>query len=381
MNVLLLISSEGHFGAENMLITLGRALSRQGCTVVVGVFDDCRFQHTEVADHASKAGLRVEMIPCRGRVDLKAVAHVRKLMRDYRIDVVHAHGYKTDIYSYLAAWPNGPALIATCHNWPNPSLIMRTYAKLDRVILRAFAKVAVISTEVQAKLLRAGLKPERVSLIANGVDLRRFESARSRRDHSRGPVIGFVGRLVKEKGGEALIEAAKKVTSVRPEVKIVFAGDGPCRREWEEAVHQAGLADKVTFLGVCSDMPAVYASFDVVVLPSLIEAMPMCLLEAMASRKPVVATRVGSIPQVIEHGDSGLLVDPGDAEGLGAALLEVLGDSELSERLAENGSKRAKARYTDDAMAISYLRLYEAAAGRPPQMHDKEPLLGVVSHE
>ena len=128
MTVVQLISSEGLYGAESMLIALSRALTDRGFRVVIGVFQDSRSPHTEVADFAGKLGLTVRLIPCQGRWDFKTVAAIRELLGDLKADILHTHGYKADLYGYAASYSHRVVLISTCHNWPSKRLVMKMYA-------------------------------------------------------------------------------------------------------------------------------------------------------------------------------------------------------------------------------------------------------------
>ena len=248
------------------------------------------------------------------------MAEIRKLLVKHNVDILHTHGYKSDLYAYAAAWPNRVALVATSHNWPSKLLTMRVYAALDRLALRRFDKVIVVSDVVADILRRWGVALDKVSTIFNGVDIESFNGVTPTLRNEITPeghsLVGFVGRLVPEKGGELLLRAAQKVLAVRPKTTFVFVGEGPSRKEWETLATQLGIGHYVTFVGVRDDMPGVYASLDMVVLPSLIESMPMCLLEAMAAGKPVIATRVGAVPKLIIPEQTGLLLDPSDVNGL-----------------------------------------------------------------
>ncbi len=358
--VLFLISSEGYFGAENMLVNLASALSNLGCRCVVGVFCDSRFQHTEVGDRAKAQGLTVELVPCAGRFDSRAVKQIRRLIAEYDVDVLHTHGYKADLYGYFSQWSSRVALVATCHNWPSRALSMRAYALLDRLALRKFDRVVAISDPLFEILLRSGVEAGRVKMIANGVEIDRFRDAKpTLRDElalGDDALVGFVGRLVPGKGGEALLRAAQQVLRIIPGTKFVFVGDGPSRHSWESLAKELGISDQVVFAGVRSDMPGVYSSFQLVALPSLCEAMPMCVLEAMAASKPVVATNVGAVPKVVDPGQTGLLVDPGDVDGLSDAIVRILRDRELACQMGKNGSIRASQSFSADAMARQYRR-------------------------
>lgn len=368
MTVFFLISSEGYYGIENMLVTLARSLSELGVRCVVGVLRDARFPHVEVGEQASKLGLAVEIIPCRGRFSLSAVRHLRKLLLKYEVGVLHPHGYKADFYAYIAARPTRTALIATTHNWPNKLLSMRTYAAIDRLLLRKFDKVIVVSDVIKGILEKWGVLPKKLSVIFNGVDVERFGTTNCTLRQEIAPnahsLVGFIGRLVPEKGGRFLLGAAPRVLSAFPRTTFVLVGEGPSRSAWEALSSELGITDHVIFAGIRDDMPAVYASLDIVVLPSLVESMPMCLLEAMAAGRPVVATRVGAIPMVIASEKTGLLVEPGDQGALAAAICDLLSNPKSAMQIGENGRAHVIEHFSARSMAQKYIEVYDEVLGR-----------------
>ena len=359
MNILFLVSSQGHYGIENMMITLAQGLRLAGCRCIVAAFRDSRSPHVEVVKAALDAGLEVEIIPCAGRFDWNVVRHLRNLIAKYRLDVMHPHGYKADFYAFAAAWRNHVALLATSHNWPSKRAHMRFYASLDRLVLRHFDRVVVVSDAVAKKLQRSGMSAQKLFTIYNGVDLAKFEKAvPSFHLQDRGPIIGFVGRLVPDKGGAILLQAARPVLRSYPTVTLVFVGDGPCRTEWEELAKRLGIERQVLFIGARQDMPETYAALDILVLPSLVESMPMSVLEAMAAGKAVVASRVGMIPNVIADGVNGLLVDSANIPDLSAAILVLLRDPLLRRQLGQSAQDCIAQRFSAQAMARNYLAHY-----------------------
>lgn len=363
MTILFLISSEGYYGVENMLVLLARKLSQQDCRCLVGVLCDARFPHPEVAKQARRHGLDVELVRCNGRWDRSAVTQIRELLTRHNVEILHPHGYKADVYAYAANWPNRVALLATSHNWPSKLLSMRIYAALDRMLLKRFDKVIVVSEVVADILRRSGVAPERISTIPNGVDVERFRDAAPTLRNEIAPgadaIVGFIGRLVPEKGGDLLLRSAQQVLAVHQKTHFVLIGEGPSRTEWEALAAQLGISQQVTFVGSRSDMPEVYASLDVLALPSLIEAQPMCLLEAMAAGKPVIATRVGAVPKMVKTGETGLLLEPGDVAGLSSGIIRILRDKELARRLGENAQAHVSQCFSAEAMANSYVAQYQ----------------------
>jgi len=365
VTTLQLISSEGYYGAESMLLALARTLPGLGCDSMIGVFSDARSPSGELEKRAAQFGFPVETVPCAGRWDWKTVGRVRELVEAHGVDVLHTHGYKADVYGYAAAWPDRVALVATCHNWPSRLPSMRAYAAIDRLALRHFDRVATASGAVAETLRRWMVPAHKLKTIPNGVDLEPFRQAapslRQELGAGSGRLVGFVGRLVPDKGGALLLSAAQAVLDVFPDVRFVFAGEGAARAEWEALAVRLGIASQVVFAGRRDDMPAVYASLDIVVLPSFQEAMPMCLLEALAAARPVVATAVGAIPKVVVPGLTGLLCEPGDAQALSMSLLRLLRDPELGRRLGNHGRAHVTRHFAAEVVAESYMALYREA--------------------
>jgi len=352
-----------------MLLALARTLPGLGCRGIVGVFRDGRSHNPELETRAAQLGLQVETVQCAGRWDWKTVGRIRTLVEAHSVDVLHTHGYKADIYGYAAAWPNRVTLVATCHNWPSRLPSMRAYAAIDRLVLRHFDRVATASSPVAEILGRWKVPSHKVKTIPNGVDMEPFRepfcqpvpSLRKQLGIGCERLVGFVGRLVPDKGGAVLLSAAQAVLAVYPTAKFVFAGEGPARAEWEALAVKLGIASEVVFAGRRDDMPAVYASLDIVVLPSFMEAMPMCLLEALSAGRPVVATTVGAIPKVVVPGVTGLLCEPGDANALSMAILRLLREPELGRTLGNYGRAHVARHFSAEVVGRSYIGLYREA--------------------
>lgn len=362
MKVVHLISSEGFYGAENMLVSLASAQRRQGWQSVVAAFQHNRCEHVAVCAAARSAQLDSALVRCRGRWDTTVPGQIRLLLASSGATVLHTHGYKADVYGWLAARGTSVALVSTCHNWPDPNWLMRAYAKLDRRVLRRFDHVTTPSAAVASLLRSAGVAAERVSIIPNGIEVERFRAAAATLCLGS-PLLGFVGRLVEAKGGRILLEAAREVLQVHPDAHLVLVGEGPAHQAWQHLADTLGIGGRVTFAGARCDMAGVYASLDLLVLPSLDEAMPMCLLEGLSAGCAAVATRVGDVPRVILPESTGLLVEPGDSTGLAAAILRLLDDQPLARRLAAAGRELVEKQFSAGAMAAEYSRIYTRIEG------------------
>jgi glycosyltransferase involved in cell wall biosynthesis len=366
MRTLHLISSGGLFGAEQMVMNLARACKALGHDILVGVFRNAQNPHVEIAGVLRPEGIEVRLIPCRGRLDRQAVESIRTAIREYRPDVVHTHGYKADIYGYAAARKMRSPIVATCHNWTESNAAVTAYAWADRCVLGRFDKVVAVSSELGRRLRNGWIG--RVTRITNGVPLDCFANAaptlKHELPHGNRIVIGMVARMVRAKGISYVLEAARHVLSGIPGALFVFVGDGPDRSAFETEAQQLGVAGSIVFTGARFDMPGVYRSFDLFLLPSLNEGMPMSLLEAMAAGVPVIATAVGGIPEVVAEGRTGLLVKPADAASLGTAIMRLLSDSELRQRLGREGQRVVRATYSAERMAQEYIAVYREVLGR-----------------
>jgi glycosyltransferase involved in cell wall biosynthesis len=357
LRVLQLISSGGYYGAENMLLNLVGNDQVRASQNLLAVFHNRHQPNTELYDRAMQRGMKAELVPCQGRLDWRGVAHIRRLARAHDIDIIHTHGYKADLYGYVAARREGKPIVATCHNWLAGGAMLAAYNFLDRVALKHFDAVGAVSQTIAEKLLSLGVRRERITVIPNGIDVHAFDAppaAQVRKEQ----VIGIVARLDLQKGFEYLLNAIAALRPSFPEVRLLIVGEGPDRARIEEMVSRKNLDGMVTIAGQQTDMPGVYAAIDIFVLPSLNEGLPMTLLEAMAASKPVVATRVGAVPTVITNGETGLLVEPADGAGLTKALSQLLADPELRRRLAQKARAHVEQDYTAAAMARKYLAMY-----------------------
>ena len=365
VKVLQLISSGGYYGAENMLLNLCASQQKAGCQNSLVLFYNVHAPNVEFYERARRRGLSVRMVHCQGRADLSAVRQIQEFIDEDGIDLLHTHGYKADLYGYIAARRSRKPIVATCHNWVGGTAALGIYNHLDRMALKRFHALAAVSDSVAQRLLDSGVSAKKIRTIANGIDVQTFERARPlpALDFGGNKVVGMVARLDLQKGFEYLLRAARDLCVAFPALKIVMVGDGPDRQAIEEMIQRFGLLSNVILAGQHSDMPGIYAAMDIFVLPSLNEGLPMTILEAMAASKPVIATRVGAIPSVIKDGETGLLVEPGDTQGLRSAVARLLSQPDLCRRIGAAGHNWVSCNYTSEAMALKYRQMYDDILG------------------
>jgi glycosyltransferase involved in cell wall biosynthesis len=362
MRVLHLISSGGMYGAENVVAALANESSRLGVPACVAIFENAHVPLNQVPDLMERAGVRVMRVPCRGRFDPQVTDKLSEIIKAEGVQVLHTHGYKADLFGYFAAKRMNVPIMATCHLWTRQTLTIRMYEMLDRLILRRFDRVAAVSQRIADEAIRSGISSVKVEVVDNGIDLEPFLTARPTLagdlNAQNDLLIGTVGRLVGQKGIRYFLAAAKLALENNSKLKFAVVGEGPDRKALEQLALDLGISRFVEFTGARTDMPGVYASFDIFVLASLDEGLPMALLEAMAAGRPCIATRVGAVPSVIRNNESGLLVEPADEQGLCQALTRLVRDADLRTTIGQKARSQVCEEFSSAAMAHRYLSIY-----------------------
>ncbi len=292
-----------------------------------------------------------------------------RLARQGRFDIVHVHWpVPQGVLGWAAQQGGGGRLVATFYG---ADLVLGRRLTLARPFLQAFAgscaDVAAISTYTAAELAR--LTGVEARLIPYGIALPPGDGEWP----AEPGLILTVGRLIARKGQAYLVEAMPLLLQRHPEARLVIVGEGHERPQMEELVHRHGLAGRVTLAGRVSDaeLQRYYARCDIFVLPAIVddagdtEMLGMVSLEAMVYGKPVVATDVGGIPDIVRHGETGLLVPQRDAAALAAAIGQLLDDPALSRRLGQAGHAFARDRFAWPAVVAETLALYGLARGGP----------------
>lgn len=363
MKVLHVISSGGMYGAEAVILNLSRAMNASAHRTALAVFSNSSNPNLQLHERAAAEGIESHLLPCKGQIDRTVLKKLREVVVQTGADIAHAHGYKADIYAYLALRGRVP-LVSTCHTWYDNDLAVRLYGAADRFVLRKFARVVAVSEEVQRRLLKSGVREEKVRLIRNGIDLRPFRNAPASLREGLPPgahLVGLIGRLAPEKGVDIFLRAASRVLPTMPEARFVIVGDGPDRAKLESLIDELKIRNNVSLLGQRNDMPSVYASLDVMVSASRQEGLPIAILEGMASARALVATAVGAVPSVILDGKTGVLVPTPDDALLAEVIVTLLRDPYRREQLGAAAAQLIADEFSAERMTADYLRVYEEA--------------------
>jgi glycosyltransferase involved in cell wall biosynthesis len=366
------ISGDLWAGAEVQVAALLKYLSREAgirlCAIVLNP--------GRLAEEMERLKLEHLVIPESQHGFLEILRRATSFLRRQPPDVLHSHRYKENLLAALLARRlRVPVLVRTRHGLEEPqgggrALKQKMIHVLDRwVARRSVDRVIAVSTEMARKLGHE-LGEAKIAVIPNGVDLERVRSplgsgeARERIGlPAQSRVLGVACRLEPIKRLDIFLRAAKLLAEVSPQMRFVIAGDGRERGNLEALAGKLGLADRVFFLGHRNDMFDVLRALDLLVISSDHEGLPMVLLEALALGIPVVARRVGGIPEVITHGETGILVESGSPEALSAACQELLSQEVLRRRISEAGCRLVAERYSARRTAREVANLYRTLRG------------------
>jgi glycosyltransferase involved in cell wall biosynthesis len=255
------------------------------------------------------------------------------------------------------------------------TLPLRIYKWLDLgMTLRLFTRIVTVSEAVRREVLRAGYPARRVLTLHDAMDATTFSPGRLQLGAQVRQELGCttahllvcaVGRLSPEKGHGFLLAAFREVIAAVPKARLVLAGEGPLRSRLQAQVAEWGLGDHVIFAGYRDDVEAIIAASDLLVMPSLREGFGDPIIEAMALHRPVIASRVGGMVEIVHDGETGLLVPPGDPGALALAIINLLREPQARERMGLQGRRVALREFSVERLADGLVRLYKELVSAP----------------
>ena len=369
---LVLISGLATGGAERVTVSFVRRLVRKGTQVAVCTVTA---RHDgALAVELSEAEVKRHDLRARRLADPLALLRLVRLLRREAIGLVHAHGQDASILGAAAQLVTQVPLVVTRHVLDEPSANWRQRLRGRLALAAARRAVAVVAVSAAAadRLAEAARLPRgSIRVIPNGVDLERFGAARAAANRAalrrslgiraNEPLVLVPAVLRDGKGHDVLIRALPALKARVPSLRVAFAGGG--ERAAALRAQAQPYADTLLFLGPRDDMPELLAACELVVLPSLAEALPTALIEAAAAGRAVVATKVGGAVEVVEDEHTGLLVPPADAEALAVAVATLLCDPERARALGAAARRRAEQRFDLDLQVQRTLELWTEAAG------------------
>lgn len=352
--LLWLVDSLGVGGAEALSVPFARTLDRSQFELTVAAISHAEGLN---AQRLRDAGVDVIDLKAKNLRDVAAIRRLFALLREKKIDLVHAHLTYSAIWSALATRLTGVPSVVSLHVSPEATRSLHTTARhrlltgvrdslMKRVANRWSSRVVMVSAALRDAYVENGLNREKVRVVHNGIEVERFRHPR-RETRQRlnaefslppdAPLVAMVSVLRPGKGVEVLIDAIEHV----PDATFLVIGDGPMREEWNARAASKGVSDRIRWAGFRTDVDRILAGCDLFVHPSLDDAFPTVLLEAMAAGLPVVASRVGGIPEIVTPGVTGELVPPGNPQRLSATISMLLSDPATLEQMSKNASAGA----------------------------------------
>jgi len=317
-------------------------------------------------EKAAEAGLPVFPLRISGEADALAIVRLALAMKRNRCRLVNFHdAHSLAVGSAAAALAKVPLrVISRRVDFPLKKNVFsrRKYTKdVDAII--------AVSEAVKDALIKSGIEAKLIRVIPDGIDFSPYDDRSSKdylyKEFSFDPddfLVGIVAQLTDEKGHKYLIQASQHLRERSSKIKIVIVGEGPLRMELGRMVKEIRGEDMVFFMGFREDIPQILKSLDVFVLSSEREGLGSILMDAMACRLPIVATRVGGIPELIEHRRTGLLVPPQKPKALANAILAIYEDREMARQLGRQGYGVVHQKFSAEAMALKAVDLYEELA-------------------
>jgi sugar transferase (PEP-CTERM/EpsH1 system associated) len=357
-------------GLERLVVDLvreGRRLGQQASVV-------CLERPGKLAAQVEELGVPVYCAEKRPGIRLSTIGRLKKIFRDIQADVVHTHQIGALFYAGPAARAvRVPVIVHTEHGKHYANRLRRRV--LGRWAGRYTARFFCVSRDIAAEVAAHRIVPEhKIAIAPNGIDTLRFATRgepevlrRKLGIPERAPVIGTIGRLDEIKRQDLLIQAFAKLRETAPDAQLVLVGDGPLRETLQSLASELAVGERVHFAGYQAHPEQYLHLMDVFALTSRSEGMPLVMLEAWAAGVPVVASRVGGLPELIDDGQTGILFTSGDREELVRALHCLLASPELAARMGGAGRSQVEREFTLARMAEQYQRSYLELLCRAPE--------------
>ncbi len=362
INVLHIRDTGDMLGAESVIFEIAKNSTQFNVKAVVGVLEG---GSTELVQKAKENNINSFIIPCKGKIDFKTINFLKKYIKDNDIHIVHAHGYKENFYAWLS---KSTPIIATNHLWKRTTMALKFYAYVDSKIMNKLEKVVAVSKPILIDMSKAGVKDSKCELISNGIDIQRFSKVYSSDNIKTmkqalnipldNTVIGMISSLSKEKGHEGAIKCFDKMLKKYPKLHFLVVGAGEEELALKKLSRKLNILQNICFAGRRTDIPEIHSIIDIYLLNSLIEGLPMALLEAMASAKAVIATNVGDVESVVIDNETGLLIQCEDLSGLESALLDLIEDSFKRNVLGQIAKEFISKHFSSISMTEKYINLY-----------------------
>jgi glycosyltransferase involved in cell wall biosynthesis len=298
----------------------------------------------------------VDVVPLRSRhqFDPRIVRAVIGAIEAHGIHLLHSHEYKSDLIAWAVARLLPIPVVSTVHGYIRNSMRAKAYIRLSQHALRSFSRVIAVSEETRAAVVGSGVPAAQVRVVHNGIVTDNYRPDRTPKGTFRAAyrlspdqtLVGYIGRLSPEKGQRDFLRAAAELARRRSNLRFAMVGDGPDRALLEREASALGIGDRVVFTGHLTDVRPVFRDIDVLALTSHTEGFPNVVLEAFCMDTPVLATRVGGVPEILHDGETGVLIEPHAPSQITAGLSKLLDDPVWAQGLAAAGKRLVLDQFT-----------------------------------
>lgn len=371
MKVLHIIDSGGLYGAEVMLLNLVSEQIKLGLDPTICSIGEKNIPEKPLETEAIARGFKIRKIRMRAGPNIIGALKILKFAKDENFDLMHSHGYKANIlFGFMPKKIRKIPMVTTLHGWTNTgqNSRMKLYEWLDAKSLKYIDAVILVSKAMLSNSKLRNLKIKNLTVINNGISISKNNKHNLISTNNLdadiinfckgGIIIGSIGRLSAEKGFEYLIDAVPILLKQNVNIKLIIIGEGHEKIRLQKKIDTLNISNKVLLAGYKREAYRYLDCFDIFVIPSLTEGLPISILEAMQAKIPIVASRVGGIPEVLQNGKGGLLVEPKNPTSLAHAILQIIDNPDLSQKFTNFSYKEAVSKYTGEDMALKYINLY-----------------------
>lgn len=365
IHVLHLIGSTGLYGAERWILALMRAMDTQRFRSTLVNLTDNAEERSDIVQAAEQRGLEAFDFVTGGKFNLFAAYRLARLVKEQQVDIIHGHGYKSDLLGLLTSKIAGCRVMTTPHGWSlEKDKKLQFYENLDRFSFRFMDMICPLSPDL-ADGLRDSIIHSKFRLIFNGVDIDEIlEAEPAQKKYPDAYTVGYIGQLIERKDMSTLITAFQKVIMQRDNIRLIILGDGGKRAELQDQCEQSGISDRVDFLGFRPDAASWLKTFDLFVLPSRLEGIPRCIMEALAASIPVVVTDIPGNRNLVTHKETGMLFPVGDSQKLAESITFMIDHPAEAEEMAQRGNRKVMEEYSNRKMAKEYAAVYKELAAQ-----------------
>lgn len=356
LRILHLIGSTGLYGAERWVLALMRASNSDKVDMMLINLVDCDCPQSQVVSAAKQRGLFAIDFVTGGKFNPLAAVRLAKWIKKHQINIVHGHGFKSDVIGLLSARLSGCKVVTTPHGWSQEgNNKLRIYESIDRWLFKYMDMVCPLSSDL-AKGLSNG---NNIRLIRNGVDVEEvLASTPSDKTNRNCYLIGYVGQLIERKDLNTLFEAFKILCEDNKDIRLVVIGDGHLKDALKAKARQLLIENQVEFMGYRQDATSMLKVFDIFVLPSLMEGIPRCIMEAMAAGVPVIVSDIPGNRDLVVSGETGLLFSPGNSQDLAMKIKYARMHPDDVKGMAIRASDMIMSEYSSRKMALEYETIY-----------------------